>query len=350
MELSDVRLLHVFKSLNIGGLEKSTILYSNHLTKDVAFVGILACKGVYDHGNIVWNEVKLFYPPLNMGFNPLTFVLYFAKISQTIKRYNINVINYHHRVFAPLIWLVKIINHNISTFYTAHNVFDDYRNLLLTADTFVAVSEASKRDLQRSGKKNIVVLTHGIETIQRTRHRQRNRTIGYIGRLERHKGILCLLDAMRILVDKNMGYKLILRGEGPLEKEILRRREDLRIEKQVALDPPRIREDEILDNIDLLVLPSFVLEGFGLVLVEAMREGIPVVGSNIGGINEVITDGFNGRLVEPGNPRQLADTIQEILDDEVKRELLVANGRRTIKDKYSLERYLTNYRQLLTNI
>jgi glycosyltransferase involved in cell wall biosynthesis len=260
------------------------------------------------------------------------------------------VINYHHRVFAPLIWLVKIIYHNISIFYTAHNVFDDYRNLLLTADTFVAVSEASKRDLQRSGKKNIVVLTHGIETIQRTRHRQRNRTIGYIGRLERHKGILCLLDAMRILVDKNMGYKLILRGEGPLEKEILRRREDLRIEKQVALDPPRIHEDEILDNIDLLVLPSFVLEGFGLVLVEAMREGIPVVGSNIGGINEVITDGFNGRLVEPGNPRQLADTIQEIFDDEVKKELLVANGRKTAKDKYSLERYLTDYRQLLLNI
>jgi glycosyltransferase involved in cell wall biosynthesis len=64
----------------------------------------------------------------------------------------------------------------------------------------------------------------------------------------------------------------------------------------------------------------------------------------------VIEDGYNGKLAEPGSAPQLAEAIQEILENEKMREALIANGVKTVTEKYDIQRYLSDYRQLLAHL
>lgn len=350
MELKEVRLLHLFKSLNMGGVEKSTINYSNHLVRDIGFIGILAKQGIYDHSNIVGQNIKLLHPPFNIELNALSCPLHFIRLARTLTQFRINVIVYHQRIFVPLIWLIRLFFRRIKIIYTAHNVFDDFKNHFITADVIIVVSEAVRKDLERCNKKDIRVLLHGVE-LDRTMRKSHNYTnIGYVGRFEKSKGLPILLRAFQLLTETNSHYKLILRGEGPSRDEIIQLISELKIENNVVIDPPKILEDEIYGDIDVLVLPSLRLEGLGVVLIEAMSEGIPIVGTNTSGINEVIEDGYNGKLAEPGSAPQLAGAIQEIMENEKTRERLIANGLRTVREKYDIQRYLSDYRQLLAHL
>lgn len=350
MELKEVRLLHLFKSLNIGGVEKSTINYSNHLLEDFAFIGIFAKEGIYDHSNIVAQKIKLLHPPFNIELNVLSYPLHFIRVARTILHFRINVIVYHQRIFVPLIWLIRLFFRRIKIIYTAHNVFDDFKNHFITADVIIAVSEAVRKDLERCNKKDIRVLLHGVE-LDRTMRKSHNYTnIGYVGRFERHKGLIFLLESLKLLLERKREFRLILRGEGSFKKEIIRHISELKIENNVIIDTPKISESDVYSDIDVLTLPSLGLEGFGLVLIEAMSQGIPIVGSNIGGINEVIKDEHNGILVEPGNALQLAEAIYRILRDKEHYSSFVKNGFMTVKNKYSIKTYLSEYRQILTDL
>jgi len=103
---------------------------------------------------------------------------------------------------------------------------------------------------------------------------------------------------------------------------------------------------EALENADVLVLPSDA-EGFGLVLIEAMAAGVPVIGTNVPGIRDVIEDGISGLLVPPRNPRALANAIARVLSDVLLREKLIAGGRDRVRRLYDWEVCYGEYRQLL---
>ena len=97
------------------------------------------------------------------------------------------------------------------------------------------------------------------------------------------------------------------------------------------------------------VLPSD-MDGFGLVLVEAMAMGTPVIGTNYGGIKNVIKDEVNGLLYENENPRKLAEKIQRILEDDSLRTRLIAAGKRTALEDFSITKTIDNYEELFQNL
>lgn len=109
-----------------------------------------------------------------------------------------------------------------------------------------------------------------------------------------------------------------------------------------------LRDDipNILDSLRCLVLPSTVREGFGMVLIEAMARGIPVIGSNIGGIPEVIKDGETGLLVPPGDPDALAEAISFILSNPGKAKKMGIAGRRRVEENFTSEIMARNYESL----
>src|SRR5947209_8016752 len=74
------------------------------------------------------------------------------------------------------------------------------------------------------------------------------------------------------------------------------------------------RPQDALSKVRLLILPS-AAEGFGLVLIEAMAAGIPVVATDVAGIRDVVKNEVTGLLVPPAQPRRLADAINRLLDD-----------------------------------
>ena len=105
--------------------------------------------------------------------------------------------------------------------------------------------------------------------------------------------------------------------------------------------------EQALNEIDTLVLPS-AAEGFGLVLIEAMAAGIPVVASDVPGIRDVVTANETGLLVpRRRSARAIADAILRLSNDPALRRRLTINGLKTVADRYTWDRILPQYRQLL---
>jgi glycosyltransferase involved in cell wall biosynthesis len=169
--------------------------------------------------------------------------------------------------------------------------------------------------------------------------------IGFIGRLDPIKRIDDLIAAVALLPEE---FTLDIYGEGsqrlPIESMIRR----LSLGPRVTLHGAVAGAAEALAGIDLLVLPSDA-EGFGLVLIEAMAASVPVIGTHVPGICDVIRHGANGILVRPRNPKALAEAIGRVLSDGSLRENLIAGGIASVRDRYSWSMVYPQYRALLVN-
>jgi glycosyltransferase involved in cell wall biosynthesis len=118
----------------------------------------------------------------------------------------------------------------------------------------------------------------------------------------------------------------VLVGSGPLETELRQTVATLGLEANVLFAGSRGDVPEILPAFDVFALSSR-FEGLPIALLEAMATGLACVATGVGGIPEVITDGVDGVLVEPGNPAQLAGAMVDVLGDPARRREL---GRRAV--------------------
>lgn len=212
MELKNISLLHLMKTFDIGGVEKSTINYSNQISNRIKKVNILAFKGSFDYKNIITPKVKTYFFPYIINHNPITFFMNARVFINVLKKQKINYIHYHQRIFIIYILLVKLFYTKIKIIYTGHNVFNDFINKLLIADRFIAVSLAVKKDLVKANKKNVHLIYHGIYKETKEEIKDIHKTplnFGYVGRFIKIKGILTLLKAFKLFQEKYSQYKLI---------------------------------------------------------------------------------------------------------------------------------------------
>jgi len=158
--------------------------------------------------------------------------------------------------------------------------------------------------------------------------------LGLVARLSDVKGQDILVDAMSEVVKKVSNAKLILFGEGKLERMLRDKVEVLGIGDSVIFDLTINRPAECMSVLDIFVAPSR-MEGLGLSIMEAQACGLPVIGSRVGGIPQIIEDNVTGVLVEPQDPKELADAIVKLLNDAELRKTLGANARIYAQDNYS---------------
>jgi glycosyltransferase involved in cell wall biosynthesis len=100
-----------------------------------------------------------------------------------------------------------------------------------------------------------------------------------------------------------------------------------------------------LKAFDIFVLPS-VKEGFPWTIIEAMAAEIPVITTRVGAIPEIIESAKNGLLIEPRHSEQIAEAIIKLFNDENLRKKIAENGRKTVIDKFSLDRMINQYIEL----
>ena len=167
--------------------------------------------------------------------------------------------------------------------------------------------------------------------------------IGFIGRLDPVKRISDLIDAVAHLDGL---VQLHIFGEGPERPRLERQIADLRIETRVTLHGSVQHPREALRRVALLVLPSEA-EGFGLVLIEAMAAGIPVVATDAPGIRNVATHNSTALLVPIANAPALASAIREVLDNRQLRKRLIAAASSEVARRFTWQAVLPLYRDLL---
>ncbi|MEW1907757.1 glycosyltransferase family 4 protein [Kitasatospora sp. NPDC085895] len=167
----------------------------------------------------------------------------------------------------------------------------------------------------------------------------RPRTVLYVGRMDRSsawKGVDVLIRALAGPTGP-AGARLRLVGGGDAVGDHLALAARLGIADRVEAPGELTGRDlvEAMRTAALVVLPSRTeAESFGMVLVEAMACGTPVVGSAVGGIPGVVVDGGTGLLVPPGDPGALADACRRVLDDGALADRLGVAGRRRAEERY----------------
>ena len=132
-----------------------------------------------------------------------------------------------------------------------------------------------------------------------------------VGRLQHHKGFHNLLFAAKKVLSRGTDIEIIIAGDGPYRRKLLRLAAELGLESHVTFSGYAENKTiaSLYDWSDVVVVPSITPEPFGRVAVEAMSRGKVVIGSDIGGIPEIIDDGVTGFLVPPDNPADLAEKL-----------------------------------------
>ncbi len=150
----------------------------------------------------------------------------------------------------------------------------------------------------------------------------------FVGRLDERKGFRVAVDAFAELAPRRPALRLVVAGDGP-ERDVLGRLAvEIRGRVRLLGTVPNAELHPIEAACDLYLGPAIGGESFGVVLIEAMAAGLPVVASAIPGYDEVVTDGVEGFLVPPREPRALSAAIERVLDDQELARAMADAGRR----------------------
>ena len=219
---------------------------------------------------------------------------------------------------------------------------DDATDLWLTAAHRASDQLSAAREIPRE---HIETVHYGIPLPETQAEIGDVTTIAVVANFERRKGHRELFEALATLRDRTLKVRLVGDGEERAALEVLRRK--LGLEETVEFLGWRTDVDQILDESDLLVLPSLANECLPYAILEAMGHGLPVVSTDVAGIPEEIVDGETGYVVAPGDASALAAAIARVCDDPEAARRLGAAGRERVRTEFSLERMVGAMREAL---
>lgn len=148
----------------------------------------------------------------------------------------------------------------------------------------------------------------------------------FLGRLDYYKGVGTLLQAMKILKDDPM--VLHIAGEGVMEAEVVAATVDSRIVFHGAVSGAV--KESLIARSDVMVCPSTWTETFGLSVLEGFAAGMPVIGSRVGALPDLIRDEQEGLLVDPGSVDQLAKSMRRMLEPDLRAAMSIRAATRAM--------------------
>jgi phosphatidylinositol alpha-mannosyltransferase len=290
-----------------------------------------------------------FTVPLNGSMGTLTFSpRYISQVRDLLERERFDVLHLHEPFvpFLSLFLLRESKSVNIATFHAYAGFSPSYElgSRVMKAHAArlhgrIAVSAAARHFIDRFFPGDYKVIPNGVDiprfegAVPIARWQDGTPNVLFVGRHEPRKGLLDLLKAHRILRRTGYQQRLLVVGSGPQEREA-RRYVATRGLKAVAF-LGRVSDAEkaqLYRTADIYCSPATGGESFGIVLLEAMAAGAPIVASDIHGYKGVVRRGREGLLVPPHEPKELARAIARLLDDPVARLEMGAAGRRRAEE------------------
>ena len=286
-----------------------------------------------------------------------------GEMKEIIKKGDFDVVHAHH-AFArmPLSALSIARDLDIKGILTTHTIsllpdyeylwsplsygYPVYRIMLSKADEIIAVSDSARRFISHFTDVPVTVIPNGVDT---SRFRKMDRDdarefVGfgdepfflYVGRLVTKKGLFTLLLAFRDVLKEIPKAKLRIAGKGKLKPVLSSMSKVLGINGNVEFlgYVPDDALNPLFSSADVFVLPSSFGESFGIVILEAMASGTPVIGTKVGGIEEILEDGKYGVLVHPSDPSELACAMISMMSDRDIQEKIVKRALQKVRKEY----------------
>jgi phosphatidylinositol alpha-mannosyltransferase len=287
---------------------------------------------------------KGFSVPTNGSVGTLTVSPRFlSQVRAVLDRERFDLLHFHEP-FVPFLSLAVLREShsvNVATFHAYAGFSPSYevgsrmlRGYAARLHGRIAVSAAARHFIDRYFPGDYKVIPNGVDlerfarAVPLARWQDGTQNILFVGRLEPRKGVLDLLKAYRILRKTGCECRLLLVGTGPQEREarryvMTRRLSDVEFLGRVT-DAER---DQLFRTATIYVSPATGRESFGIVLLEAMAAGAPIVASDIHGYKGVVRRDREALLVPPRSSKQLAGATALLLRDPELRARMSAAGR-----------------------
>ncbi|MGE0759294.1 MAG: glycosyltransferase family 4 protein [Pirellulaceae bacterium] len=291
------------------------------------------------------------------------FIVPILRYASFLKKHRIDLVNLNNSITRNHPWMVAAlitrtpcITHEmgINPSYSALSRFLGRR-----LGAVICLSHAIHDAMKSRGADlpNVVVIHCGIDVcryrqVESPRDLRRKHgipvdapVIGVVGNLRRWKGQETIVRAVGLLRTKFPTIRCVLTGGAtPADAAYMERMKtivvELGIESQVLFVGFQKNAIDYMRLMDVVAHTSTSPEPFGIVTLEAMSLGKPLVSTTIGGPAEVVVNGVTGILVEPGNPEALAGAISRLLDDSGAAVEMGERGRRRLHEEFSLEKNL----------
>ena len=299
---------------------KVDLAYS--LFRDPRFIDDLV---LFEKAGIGCHEI-----PMHRGFAPFADIVAVRRLRALARRLQPDVVHCHSTK-AGLVGRLALRGMSPKVIYTPHcwafQMDSPLRGLyrlvekalIPSTDLLLAVCKDEARLGGELGypAEQIRVACNGIDAAECGRHVPKTREIVFIGRAARQKGLDILLEAYRLILKQRPGTRLSVMSDvtGRLRAELLE------AGAEIVSFGTQAESASFLASGTVLAMPSR-WEAFPYLVLEAMAAGVPVVASDVGGVDEAVSDGESAVLVPPGQPEKMANALMRLLDSPEERALL----------------------------
>ena len=382
-------ILFIHQSAELYGSDKTLLLLLKNLDKNkfkpvvlLPFDGPLKEALENENIEVVIAPVLKLYRKL---FTPKNLVGFFKDIKAAFKivnelhtKYQFTLI--YSNTLAVLFGILFAWKNNIKHLWHVHEIIEKpslfkkaFIGLLsLKCNTHIVYNSQATRlfwEVNNTIKNKGIVIHNGIEInnlqcssteISEVRKKlfqaQPNEVVlALVGRISRWKGQMILLEAFNDLVQKYRHIKLVFVGAPPpnqekFQEDLEERITSFQLNDKVLIIPFQNEIHKIWQAIDIAVVPSTEPEPFGMVAMEAMLAHRPIVGSNHGGLTEIIVNNETGFLVTPKSVQDLVIALEKLIQNELLRKEMGEKGYLRVTTAFSVGQYVDSFEKFFEKI
>ncbi|MGB9877886.1 MAG: glycosyltransferase [bacterium] len=353
-----IKILHITQFLLFGGMERLIVNLAREIDREKFALFVCLLEPMRD--TFFERELRRMGIPLfSLNCKNMPNPVVFFRLLKLFRQVKPHIIHTHLKAlrYSFLPSLIARVPIHIHTVHALAKVDtkkpkDRFINRLifrLGNVKIVSVSKEVAKTVKAVYGMDSVVIYNGVEEeFLANKEYEKKRSdvvkIFNVASFKKEKNISLLIDAFEKALAKEEKLRLILVGNGPLKDLIQNLIEEKRLKEKVILAGRRSDIPSCLSDCDIFALSSDS-EGFGMAIIEAMAMGKPVIATNVGGIPEIVENGYTGLLVPPRNPQLLAEAILKLAKDEKLREEMGKRGRKKVENEFNMK--LTAYKYSL---
>ncbi len=321
------------------------------------------------HGGGILNKLKT--NPLYYLMVPLFLLGQLLAFIRLLRKERFDIIHAHWLIPQGLVAVLGLIitgrriplvctSHGGDMFALRGKITQNMKRWVMDkSQALTVVSQAMKNEVVKMGisQNKLQVMPMGVDLknlfVPDASVARNDNELLFVGRLVEKKGVRYLLDALLLVIGKNPHVHLTIAGSGPMESELSELAKQLNIADKVDFlgmteqsKLPALYRRAAMAVFPFIIAESGDQEGFGLVQVEAMGCGCPVIAGDLPAIHDIIAHEENGLIVPSADAPVLADTIIRMLSDRDLRLRLATEARKQVVGKFDWEIIVEKYHQL----